>query len=186
MWRGWIASGKFLSIAYLIFWNSLLMHCAMPGLSPFMSWPWPPLWPQDFLIHVLKFLLLVLLLCAFHCHCPLCCWTWLINLASCYGQLAGLSQSLRTEVGRPMNSFCGHGCRGVTRQWSTSSEWWWGTWLSAAAHPALRACGLALTKMAAGPHGEIFGKDLWHKGSLDRVPLWDQVGLLWMVWPWAC
>lgn len=58
----------------------------------------------------------------------------------------------------------------------TSSKWWWGAWLSATANPAPRACGLTLSRMAAGPHGEVLGKDLWQEGSLGRLPLWDQGG----------
>lgn len=58
----------------LLFWNSILVHCAMPGPSPVLSWSWPPLWLQNLLIHVLRFLLLPAL--CLSCHCPLCCWTW--------------------------------------------------------------------------------------------------------------
>lgn len=57
--KGLYSSRKiFKSCLSLIFWNSMLMHWAMPGPSPFLSWPWPPLWPQEFLIRVLRFLLL--------------------------------------------------------------------------------------------------------------------------------
>lgn len=35
---------------------------------------------------------------------------------------------------------------------------------------------LTLSRMAAGPHGEVLGKDLWQEGSLGRLPLWDQGG----------
>lgn len=44
------------------------------------------------------------------------------------------------------------------------------------ANPVPRACGVALSRMAVGPCGEVFGKDLWQEGSLDRFPLWDQGG----------